>query len=42
MFANSVTPTGFFNASYVVMTGFFDLIVDAVIVISLAIIIFSR
>ena len=42
MFGNSVTPKGFFNAIYIVMTGFFDLIVDAIIVISLAIIIFSK
>lgn len=42
MFANSVTPTGFFNAIYVVTTGFFDLIVDAIIVISLALILFSK
>ncbi len=42
MFANSVTPKGFFNTSYVIVTGFFDLIVDAVIVICLAIVVFSR
>jgi len=42
MFGNSVTPKGFFNAIYVVVTGFFDLFVDAIIVISLAIIIFSK
>ena len=42
MFGNSVTPKGFFNGMYVIMTGLFDLIVDAIIVISLAIITFSR
>jgi hypothetical protein len=42
MFGNSVTPKGFFNAIYIVMTGLFDLIVDAIIVISLAIITYSR
>jgi hypothetical protein len=42
MFGNSVTPKGFLNTIYVVMTGLFDLIVDAIIVISLAIITFSR
>jgi hypothetical protein len=42
MFANSVTPKGFFNAIYILMTGLFDLIVDAAIVISLAIIVFSQ
>ncbi len=42
MFNNSVTPKGFANAIYVAMTGLFDLIVDAIIVISLAIITFSK
>ena len=42
MFANSVTPKGFFNTIYVVMTGLFDLIVDAIIVVSLAIIVFAK
>ena len=42
MFADSVTPHGFFNTVYVVTTGFFDLIVDAIIVIGLAFVIFGR
>jgi len=42
MFANSVTPKGFLDEIYIVTTGFFDLIVDGIIVISLAIIMFSK
>jgi hypothetical protein len=42
MFNNSVTPKGFFNAIYVATTGLFDLIIDAIIVVSLAIITFSQ
>jgi hypothetical protein len=42
MFADSVTPKGFFNTSYVVITGLFGLIVDAVIAIALAVIMFAK
>jgi ABC-type transport system involved in multi-copper enzyme maturation permease subunit len=42
MFADSVTPKGFFNTIYVVITGLFDLIVDGILAIALALIIFNR
>jgi len=42
MFANSVIPKGPLDAIYVVITGFLDLIVDGIIFIALAVVVFSK